>query len=394
MAAAVAGRPLLKAELHCHLDGSMRAETFLELVAASDDAELRAAFTAPADIDTELCFQPGWDLPRCLRSFAYTLRVMQSAAALERITFELCEDLAADGVWYGELRYCPSLHRAEGLSDDEIVAAVGRGLARASAELTATGWGLAEGKCEGEGVLGMHTRRCRFFQLLTILRDLGPQEAMTIAQLAVRSSVLPTSDAETGAAVTDDMRVVGIDLAGNEHTHPPELFEEAFALAHSAGTLGITVHAGEAGGGGALAAAAARNIVTAVERLHATRIGHGVAAAGNEAVMELLRARGVAIEVCPTSNVHTGSVRCYAEHPAPVFHRRGIAIVPCADNTLLSATCTTAEYEALVRTVGRSDEAALTQAQSEIVAARSAAAGFAVKRGLSGTDLVSSTDIG
>jgi adenosine deaminase len=403
---------------------------------------LRSAFRTPADIAASLCFQPGWDLPCCLRSFASTLRVMQSAAALERIAYELCEDLAADGVWYAEVRYCPSLHRAAGLADEAIVAAVGRGLQRASAELSATGWGAVAGDGGGEGggegvegeAAGRRTVRCRFYQLLTILRDLGPDEAMVVAQLAVRSSATggggdggaggaggAGGDAEDalrteygaeygaecdGGDAEDALRVVGIDLAGNEHAHPPELFAAAFEAAHASGTLGITVHAGEAGGGSngdddggkgaALEAAAAANIVTAVERLHATRIGHGVAAASDAAVMALLRDRGVTVEVCPTSNVHTGAVRCCAEHPAALFLRRGIAIVPCADNTLLSATSTGREYEALMMRGGGGDggggggggggaNAPLTQAEAELVAARSAASGFAVSRGGRGT---------
>jgi len=267
---------------------------------------------------------------------------------------------------------------------------------------------------EGEGgEAGRRTVRCRFYQLLTILRDLGPDEAMVVAQLAVRSSATGGGDGDgaggaggvggaggaggAGGDAADALRVVGIDLAGNEHAHPPELFVAAFEAAHATGTLGITVHAGEAGGGGdgdggkgaALEAAAAANIVTAVERLHATRIGHGVAAASDAAVMALLRERGVTVEVCPTSNVHTGAVRCCAEHPAARFLRSGIAIVPCADNTLLSATSTGREYEVLMRGGGTADgggggggaNAPLTRAEAELVAATSAASGFAVSRG-------------
>ena len=99
-------------QLHVHLDGSIRPSTFLELFAAlksdpetsCDDAGSSAGFRTVVDIERRLCFQRGWDLPRCLASFATTLRVLQTAEALERVTFELCEDLAADGVVYGEVR--------------------------------------------------------------------------------------------------------------------------------------------------------------------------------------------------------------------------------------------------------------------------------------------------
>ena len=99
-------------QLHVHLDGSIRPSTFLELFAAlksdpetsCDEAGSSAGFRTVVDIERRLCFQRGWDLPRCLASFATTLRVLQTAEALERVTFELCEDLAADGVVYGEVR--------------------------------------------------------------------------------------------------------------------------------------------------------------------------------------------------------------------------------------------------------------------------------------------------
>ena len=330
-------RNLPKAELHCHLDGSMRDRTFLELYRTrrsrtqDDDG---VDFNTTADVRNELCFRVGWDLPRCLRCFTTTLKVLQTGAALERVALELCEDLAADGVVYAEIRYCPSLHRGEGLSDVQIVAHVGVALERASARVRSP-----EGK------------PCRFYQIITALRDLGPNEAHKMVDLAV----------SMGRA----HRVVGVDLAGNEYAHPPELFAEAFRGAHRAG-LGVTVHAGEGS-----TAQAARNVRTAVEVLGATRVGHGVAADTDPGVVALLRERAICVECCPTSNVHTGSIAHVAQHPAPRFLRAGLRLAPCADNTLLSATRTSDEYLALA-------QAGLNVKELRAVAAASLRAGFAM----------------
>ena len=138
-----------------------------------------------------------------------------------------------------------------------------------------------------------------------------------------------------------DMLVVGVDLAGNEYAHPPEHFADAFDFAHSHG-LGITVHAGEG-----CTEAAAANITTAITLLHATRIGHGVAARSSKAVRDLLLDRNVTLEICPSSNVHTGSISSLADHPARAFYDDGISIVPCCDNSLLSQTTTSNEYALL-----------------------------------------------
>ena len=137
--------------------------------------------------------------------------------------------------------------------------------------------------------------------------------------------------------------MVGVDLAGNEYDHPPEIFIEAFDFAHAHG-LGITVHAGEGN-----SEQAKKNIVTAVEQLHATRIGHGVAARASASLLGTLSAKNIAIEICPTSNVHTGSTSSISNHPAKMLFDAGITVVPCCDNSLLSQTTTRKEYLALAK---------------------------------------------
>ena len=290
-------------ELHVHLDGSLRPETLLEL---ARDSQHEPARRLVGRDPRSLCFQPGWTLPQCLASFADTVAVLQTAEALERVAAELCADLAACGVDYAEVRWCPSLHTELGLGREAAVAAVARGLER--------------GEAAAPG--------CQFRQILTVLRSLGVDEARIICRLAADSAV---------------RAVVGVDLAGDETRFPAALFAAPFGeLAGLAPSLGVTVHAGEGGG-----AQAVRNVRDAVEMLGATRIGHGCAAAADPALLEMLRRRGVAIEVCPTSNVHTGSVPSLRAHPARAFHDAGIVIVPCCDNAFLSQTDTAKEYAAL-----------------------------------------------
>ena len=112
-------------------------------------ALLASAFASEQDVVDQLCPKPGCTLAQYLSSFPTLLCVLQTAAALERVTFEICEDLYRCGVRYAELRYCPSLHRAKGLADDAIVAAVAAGLRRASVALAGA----------------------RFYQIITALRD-------------------------------------------------------------------------------------------------------------------------------------------------------------------------------------------------------------------------------
>lgn len=171
---------LKKVELHLHLDGSLRPSTFLELHNALPVPENGTEekdpyghdvagenFRSVRDIEKRLCFVQGWDLKRCLASFGYTNKVLQTAEALERVAFECCEDLWNDGVSYAEIRYCPSLHRANGLSLDAIVSAVARGLSRGNRTFAPSG------------------PPC-FNQIITALRDLGPAEALAMAELAVK----------------------------------------------------------------------------------------------------------------------------------------------------------------------------------------------------------------
>ncbi len=315
------------AELHIHLDGSMRETTFLELYKKIYGED---SINGTAQVKRELCFQKGWGLQRCLGSFDKTLKVLQTKESLERVAFEVCEDLFLEsGVTYGEIRYCPSLHRNMGLTDDEIVHSVYKGLSRAK---------LKYGSCN-------------FYQIITALRDLGPMEALKMTKLACKIGI--------------DKLVVGVDLAGNEHAFPPKDFVDAFDHAHE-NNLGITIHAGEGTDEESI-----KNIMFAVEHLHATRIGHGVAAAFSGKVRSILKEKKVGIEICPTSNLHTSAIGNIKEHPAKKFFDAGINIAPCCDNSMLSQTTTRKEYDIIAK------ELNFTELEMKAIAKRAYYMGFA-----------------
>lgn len=317
-------RKLRKAELHIHLDGSLRESTFLELYAALPPENFQDAngekdpygfsknnnirFETVDDIKRHLEFKKGMKLKRCLASFAFTLRLLQSASSLRRVARELCEDLAADGCCYGEIRYCPSLHVEQGLTREEVVKAVGAGLR------------------------DFHSSsQFQFRQILTALRDLGSEEAIKVAELAARCR--QNSQQEL---------VVGFDLAGNEAAHPPEQFKDAFDIARAAG-LGLTVHAGEGDD-----KQSAQNIIKAIEVLKVQRIGHCVAAKYDSEALAAVRHAGVIVETCPTSNCHTcPAIRSISASAAATLIHSGIRCIPCTDNALLSATSTSGEYALL-----------------------------------------------
>jgi adenosine deaminase len=132
--------------------------------------------------------------------------------------------------------------------------------------------------------------------------------------------------------------VVAIDLAGNEHDFAPELHKEAFDLAKEYG-FNITIHAGETG--------RSENIIKSINLLHATRIGHGVNCKDNEKALNLVKDKGVALEMCPTSNVQTKAVVNYISHPIFDFYEKGLLVNISTDNRTVSNTSLNNEYDIL-----------------------------------------------
>jgi adenosine deaminase len=287
-------RRLPKAELHCHLDGSVRPATLIDLgreyrqPMPSDDPESLAAYMRVDDAR---------HLEDYLARFEITLSVMQTADALERIAYELSIDAARDGVRYIEVRYAPVLNVRRGLSLGEAVEAPLRGLARAERE------GGAMGRV-----------------IVCALRNLTPDVSLELARLAVGYK---------------DRGVVAFDLAGGELGNPASAHADAFAYAREH-DLPCTCHAGEG--------ADASSVREAVHVCGAHRIGHATRLIEDESLTNYVNDRRIALEICLTSNVQTRAVASYEEHPLREYYDRGMNVVLNTDNRLMSGTTLTDEY--------------------------------------------------
>jgi adenosine deaminase len=298
-------RALPKVLLHEHLDGDLRVATLLELLQArglpapaADVPALAAWFDANAHAGS---------LPKYLEGFALTVAAMASPQALARVAREAAEDAAAQGTVLAEFRIAPLLFEAHGLDGDTVVQALLQGL-RDSALPLGTHSGL----------------------IVCAMRQLPGTESLRAAELALRWM---------------DRGVVGFDLAGPEAGFPPAQHAAALARVREAG-LAITLHAGEAD--------AAERVLEA-GRLGARRIGHGVRLAdalhdpARRPLLDEARALGLHLEVCPTSNVHTGAAASIAAHPITALWRAGLSLSYHTDNTLMSCLTHSDEAAALLR---------------------------------------------
>jgi len=295
-----------KVLLHDHLDGGLRPVTVVELAKES-------GYELPTNDADELAT---WmvrgasrlDLTLYLETFAHTVGVMQSRDALYRVAAECAEDLAADGIVYAEVRFAPELHVEDGLSLDQVVEAVVDGFSDGSS---------------GHDI--------RIGTLVTAMRHAA--RSLEIAELAVRHR---------------DRGVVGFDIAGAEAGNPPTRHLDAFQYIQRE-NFHFTIHAGEAYG--------PPSIWEAIQYCGAERLGHGVRIiddikvddTGNVELGRLasyVRDRRIPLEVCPTSNVHTGAATSIADHPIGLLTDLSFRITMNTDNRLMSATTLSDEFAA------------------------------------------------
>ncbi|RZU62124.1 adenosine deaminase [Zhihengliuella halotolerans] len=323
-------RTLPKVSLHDHLDGGLRPATIIELAAeighelpATEAEELGRWFFESADSGS---------LERYLETFDHTVAVMQTREALTRVAREFVEDLVADGVIYGEVRWAPEQHLREGLSLDDAVEAVQAGLEAGMADAESAGTPIQVG------------------QIITAMRH--AERSTEIAQLALRHR---------------SRGVVGFDIAGAENGFPPSRHAEAFTLL-AENMFPATVHAGEAAG--------LDSIREALVTGHATRLGHGVRVAEDieiefggvdddgepvdestglvslGPVANWVRDRGIALEVCPSSNLQTGAIAEFGDsiesHPIDLLYQTGFNVTINTDNRLMSGVGLSDEFELLV----------------------------------------------
>jgi adenosine deaminase len=306
-----------KVSLHDHLDGGLRPQTILdlapeagvELPAEQPDA-LAAWFLQSASSGS---------LERYLETFAHTTAVMQTAANLRRVAREFVEDLAADGVVYGEARWAPEQHLEGGLSPAEAVEAVRDGLA------------------EGMEVSAQQGRPVIVQQIVTSMRHSSPSR--DIARLAIRYR---------------NEGVAGFDIAGAEAGYPPTRYLDAFDYLKRNNAY-ITIHAGEAFG--------LPSIWEALQICGANRLGHGVrivdditvGGRGEATLGDLasyVRNQRVPLEMCPSSNVQTGAAPSIAEHPIGLLARLRFRVTVNCDNQLVSGTTLSREFALLSEAFG------------------------------------------
>ena len=286
-------RRLPKAELHVHLDGSLRPATLLDLAR-------QQGVTLPAsDVPSLARYMHVTDarsLVDYLERFEVTLSVLQTPDALERSAYELVADGAAENVRYMEIRYSPILNTRKGMPLTEAVEAPLRGIRRAEAEF------------------GVKTSL-----IICGIRNMSPEISLELANLTVAYK---------------NHGVVAFDLAGAEYNFPAKKHKEAFytVIDHNIAT---TVHAGEAYG--------AESIAQALHYCHADRIGHGTRLFENPELEQYVNDHRVPLEICITSNLQTHAVRAIEEHPVRRYFDLGIVVCLNTDNRLMSATTVTEE---------------------------------------------------
>lgn len=295
-------RAMPKAELHLHLDGSLRAETALELArtrgvdAPTTYAGMRAALVGP---------EQAADQADLLRAFDLPIALLQDADALERVAYELVEDKARDAVRYCEIRWGPLLHTAKGLRGSEVVEATLAG-ARAAAD----------------------RYRIEVRLIATLIRSHDPE--------ANRAFVVES-------ARFRDEGLVAVDLAGQEARFPdPALHGAALRAARDAG-FHLTLHAGEWGGADQVRRALA---------FDPERIAHGPGVADDPALLEEVRARDVVLDLCPTSNTQAAIVARFEDHPLVRLHRAGVRVTLNTDDLTVSDIALSDEYVRAVERLG------------------------------------------
>ncbi|MFL5558051.1 MAG: adenosine deaminase [Gemmatimonadaceae bacterium] len=287
-------RQLPKAELHCHLDGSVRPDTLLDL---AREHRVQMPKQTPEELAAFMRVDDAQSLEDYLRRFDVTISVLQSEEALERVAYELAEDAAEDGVRYIEVRNAPILNVVKGLTLVQAIEAPLRGLRRAENDF---------------GIIA------RF--ILCGLRQFPPADSLEMAKLAVEFK---------------NEGVVAFDLAGGEKGNPAADHAEAFRYAREH-NLAVTVHAGEGDG--------AESVRQAVHICGADRIGHGTRLIEDPELTQYVNDRRIALEVCLTSNVQTRVADSYASHPLREYFDRGLNVTLNTDNRLMSATTLTDEY--------------------------------------------------
>src|SRR5699024_338805 len=278
---------LPKIELHCHLDGSVRVDTIID-IAKKEGIKLDSYKRC----DIEKLVQVPNDctsLNEYLKRFDLPNKVMQSSENIKRITFELLEDAQKENIKYIEIRFAPLLHLQKGLSIEEVI------------QSAIDGINQAQRIYDIKGNI-----------ILSCMRNMSEDDAILLIEKGRKSL---------------NKGVVAIDLAGPEEEGFANKYKRAIELARSYG-YNITIHAGEA--------ASAQNVIDAINILKAQRIGHGVRIKDMKDAYDLVKKTGVVLEMCPTSNIQTKAIECLNKYPLYDFYKDGIKLSINTDNRTVS----------------------------------------------------------
>jgi adenosine deaminase len=294
-------------ELHRHLDGSIRLETILELAdqhgiaLPANDLVGLAPFIY---IDVSAL-----GLMAFLDRFEHMTAVLVDADACRRVAYENVEDAKAEGIDYIELRYSPwFMAESHGMDPAEVMEACADGIRAAE-------------------------------------RDTGVQA--NIIGILSRTYGVEACMLELDAILAHRDHIVGVDLAGDEFRFPAHLFKSHFKRIRDAG-LHVTIHAGEADG--------PQSVWSAIQDLGAERIGHGFRAIEDPKLVDYLAEQGIGLECCPTSNLHTSTVKNYASHPIKQLADQGVKFCLNTDDPGISAIDISHEYDIAAPAIGLSSE--------------------------------------
>ncbi|WP_446898968.1 adenosine deaminase [Clostridium sp. LBM24168] len=288
-----------KTDLHCHLDGSIRPSTMID-IAKKDKIKIPTYEINKFKQYTGISGKCS-SLKEYLDKFNIPIEIMQNYENIYRITLELLEDSAKLNIKYIEIRFAPFNH-TKNLSAYDVI----------KAALEAIKYGFKK-----YGIMST--------LILCAMRHEPPEVSLKLTDIA--KDFL-------------GMGVTAIDLAGNEDDFPPEIHKKAFEMAKYYG-LHRTVHAGETG--------KPENIIKSIELLNAERIGHGVFAFKDKSVVKYLKDHNIPLEMCITSNVNTSAVFSYKSHPIKLYLDNGLFITVNTDNTTVSNTTIIDEFKYLVK---------------------------------------------
>jgi adenosine deaminase len=294
---------LPKTDLHCHLDGSLRIETLIDL-AKKHKVEL-PTYNVNEIKEALHLGKIHENLVNYLKVFDLTCAVMKNIEDIKRVTYELVEDCAKENVWHLEIRFCPTLLINNNLSINEITNAALIAMNQASEEFSISAKMIICG-----------------------LKHYSLEQNLELAQLALDFST---------------QGVVAYDLAGPEDGFENKNYQQ-ICLKALRGLINVTIHAGEAFG--------PASISQALFYCGANRIGHGVRLIENEKLTNYVLDRRIPLELCPTSNLQTGVVDDLKNHPFKKLFDLGIKTTLNTDNRLVSDTTITKEYQVLYKHLG------------------------------------------